>query len=191
MGDLFTVLRQEKIIAAIKTEEAFEKFLQTDITTAFLLRSGLADVGQYVDRAHQNGKIIFVHLDFVSGLATDRSAIEFVAREICPDGIISTRNPVIQAAASFDLSAVQRFFEIDSQSVETTVRSVLERKPKMIEIMPGIIPRVISELSQKIDTPIIAGGLIRDTEDAIGALRAGAMAISTASTTLWQEKGKL
>lgn len=54
-----------------------------------------------------------------------------------------------------------------------------------LEILPGIMPRVISEVASILQRPLIAGGLIRDDEDAVAALNAGAMAISTTKASLW------
>ena len=51
--------------------------------------------------------------------------------------------------------------------------------------MPGIIPRAISELKEKIAPPIIAGGMITQKSDVIQALKAGAIAVSTSKRELW------
>ena len=42
------------------------------------------------------------------------------------------------------------------------------------EIMPGLMPKVIKKLSQKTHIPIITGGLIKEKEDVINAIKAGA-----------------
>ena len=53
------------------------------------------------------------------------------------------------------------------------------------EILPGIMPRVIAEISTRTQVPVIAGGLLRDKADIMAAMRAGAAAVSTSAPSLW------
>ena len=53
------------------------------------------------------------------------------------------------------------------------------------EILPGIMPRVITEISTRTRVPVIAGGLLRDKADVMAAMRAGASAVSTSAPELW------
>ena len=55
--------------------------------------------------------------------------------------------------------------------------------------MPGIVPKVIKQVKSLYRTPIIAGGLIRDKEDTVNALAAGAISISTSCEAAWREMG--
>ena len=58
-------------------------------------------------------------------------------------------------------------------------------KPDFVEILPGIMPRVIAEISARTQVPVIAGGLLRDKADVMAAMRAGAAAVSTSAPSLW------
>ena len=58
-------------------------------------------------------------------------------------------------------------------------------KPDFVEILPGIMPRVITEISTRTRVPVIAGGLLRDKADVMAAMRAGASAVSTSAPELW------
>ena len=49
------------------------------------------------------------------------------------------------------------------------------------------MPKVIKKLSQKTHIPIITGGLIKEKEDVINAIKAGALSVSTTETSLWEE----
>ena len=51
--------------------------------------------------------------------------------------------------------------------------------------MPGVVPKVISEFSKKLEIPIIAGGLIESEDEMNLAFDAGASAISTGKKGLW------
>ena len=80
---------------------------------------------------------------------------------------------------------MQRFFVIDSQSVVTTVETAGLSKADMIEIMPGILTKVISKLKKELHVPIVAGGLIETNDEAVAAISAGAYAVSTGSKEIW------
>jgi len=65
--------------------------------------------------------------------------------------------------------------------------NIKENKIVAAEIMPGLMPKVIKKLSQKTHIPIITGGLIKEKEDVINAIKAGALSVSTTETSLWEE----
>ena len=51
--------------------------------------------------------------------------------------------------------------------------------------MPGAMPKVIRKIKSISRIPLIAGGLIADKEDVMGALSAGASAVSTSRQDVW------
>ena len=71
--------------------------------------------------------------------------------------------------------------------METAIESIRACDPSMVELMPGVVPKVIRRFCEEIRQPVIAGGLIETREEAIQALSAGAAAISTAKPALWRE----
>ena len=128
----------------------------------------------------------FIHIDLAAGIGKDESGLSFL-KNIGIDGIISTRVNIVKLAHKFGLFTVQRFFIVDSHSVDTTVEAIKSSKPDMIEIMPGIVTKVIKSLCSKVDIPIIAGGLIETPEEVSEILDSGASAVSTARHSLWGE----
>jgi glycerol uptake operon antiterminator len=102
------------------------------------------------------------------------------------DGIISTRTNIIKMAKEEGVFSIQRFFILDSHSIDTTLESLKSSKADMIEIMPGIIPKIIKRLKESVDIPIIAGGLIETKEEIKEILKSGAFAISTGKEELWK-----
>ena len=54
--------------------------------------------------------------------------------------------------------------------------------------MPGVVFRKISEFARKVNTPILAGGLIECEDDVDKAIAAGAKGISTANRKIWDYK---
>lgn len=57
-------------------------------------------------------------------------------------------------------------------------------KPDMIEIMPGVIGKIIKRFSMG-TIPVIAGGLIETKNEVTDAIRQGAIAVSTGNQKLW------
>ena len=88
-------------------------------------------------------------------------------------------------AKELGLLAVQRFFVIDSMaysSIEKQLRSV---KPDYIEILPALMPKVVSRICRISKVPVITGGLISDKEDVVSMLNAGAVCISSTNPDVW------
>ena len=54
-----------------------------------------------------------------------------------------------------------------------------------IEILPGVMPKIIKQIVEISTLPIIAGGLIQDKEDIMLALQAGATAVSSTKKEIW------
>ncbi|MGF6375197.1 glycerol uptake operon antiterminator [Clostridiales Family XIII bacterium PM5-7] len=175
---------KKPIAAAVRTEKDFSTALRSDVDMVFLLHSNIMNVNQCIKEIHSAGKKAFIHVDFAEGLGKDRFGLEFLAKQGV-DGVLTTRTNVVKMAKEFNLLTVQRFFMVDSHSVGTSLESIRIAKPDIIEIMPGIILKKIKEFSEKIEVPIIAGGIIETEEEVRAALAAGATVVSTGEANLW------
>ena len=162
-----------------------EAAVRSPVTTIFILNTDIFNLKSLVEKIRSSGKNVLVHIDFVEGLGKDQKAIDYVAQVARPDGIISTKSQHIKYAKEIGLFAIQRFFLIDSLSYHTTLRSIQQLKPDMVEIMPAVMPGVISRIARQIDVPVIAGGLIDTKKDIIEILKAGAVGASTGKRELW------
>ena len=169
MHPLAETLLDEPVIAAVKTDEALTAALASPCSTIFLLASTLLTVDGLVHRIHDAGKLAVVHIDLVDGLSS---------REIAVDSLI-------RRARHRGLLTVQRAFILDSLSLTSLSGQLEQGKPDFVEILPGIMPRVIAEISARTQVPVIAGGLLRDKADVMAAMRAGAAAVSTSAPSLW------
>lgn len=138
----------KKIAAAIRTEKDFSKALKSRVDVVFLLHSNIITVNQSVKEIHSAGKKAFVHLDFAEGIGKDRAGIEFLAKNGV-DGILTTRTNIVRMAKEYNLTTVQRFFIVDSHSLNTSMESIKISKPDIIEIMPGIVTKKIKEFREK------------------------------------------
>jgi glycerol uptake operon antiterminator len=130
--------------------------------------------------------MVFVHMEMVAGLGKDQAALEFIKTEMGSDGIITTKPNLVQAAKQLGLLTVQRLFILDSLSVQTGLKILQGNHPDLMEIMPGIIPKIIPEIKRHSQAPIIAGGMVSTKEEIIELLKCGAMAVSTSREQLWR-----
>lgn len=185
MHPLAETLLDEPVIAAVKTDEALTAALASPCSTVFLLASTLLTVDGLVRRIHEAGKLAVVHIDPVDGLSSREIAVDSLIALCSPDGIISTRPTLIRRARHRGLLTVQRAFILDSLSLTSLSGQLEQGKPDFVEILPGIMPRVIAEISARTQVPVIAGGLLRDKADVMAAMCAGAAAVSTSAPGLW------
>lgn len=176
-----------KVAASVRTDEDFKEALKSDVEVIFMQNSDILNVKEQITQAHSSGKKVLIHMDFAEGIGKDRAGLNFI-KLMGADGILTTKTGMIRSAKDIGLITVQRFFIVDSHSVDTAVESIKIARPDVIEIMPGVLEKKIREFAEKVDTPILAGGLIEFEEEVDSALEAGAKAVSTASKNLWNYK---
>lgn len=177
----------KQIIAAVRNSEELENAVKSDVGTIFHMAPNIVTLKEAVKKAHKENKKLFIHIDLAEGIGKDRYGIQY-AKSCGADGIISTRINMIKLAKEERLITVQRFFIVDSHSIETTVESVKASKADMVEIMPGTLTKVIKRLKDRIDMPIVAGGLIEEMSEYYDAVAAGAAAVSTGKEEFWYDK---
>ena len=173
------------VVASVKDEAGLEEALRSDCRVLFLLFGSLLDLTGHVERAKAAGKLVLVHLDLVEGLAPREVSVDYIARQTRADGVITTRPQLAKRARALGLISLQRFFLLDSMAVDSLRRSLEQDSCDLIEVLPGVMPKVIRQLAATVRKPIIAGGLIQDKEDVTGALAAGAVAVSSTSRSVW------
>ena len=179
---LMDLLEQCPVIAAVH-DRYFEKAVASPCDVIFLLGCNILTIPQRITEAHNAGKCIFIHVDLAEGLGKDRAGIQFCA-QAGADGIISTRANLIRAGRDLGLLTVQRFFALDSQGVDSIQELLDHSCPDLMEIMPGVIGKIIKRFANG-KVPLIAGGLVETKEDVTTALKLGAFAVSTGKETLW------
>ncbi|MEC0172495.1 glycerol-3-phosphate responsive antiterminator [Paenibacillus graminis] len=182
---LFAGSGNHRIIPAVRKAEDLQKACDSEWPMIFLLIGDLFTVKQYVRQGLEAGKKVFLHVDFIGGLGSDPLVVKYIAEKIGPTGIISTKNHMVKQAKKSGLLAIQRLFLIDTSALEHGINNVRQNESDALEVMPGLIPRVITELSSSTSRPIIAGGLIKDHQEIQTALQAGASAVSMGSPELW------
>ncbi len=173
------------VIAAVKDEAGLDGALASECGVIFLLFGTVLSVADLVNRVRAAGKLAIVHIDLVDGLSQREVAVDGLARMCAPDGIISTKPTLVRRARHLGMLTVQRAFILDSLALSNLPAQLGVGKPDFIEILPGIMPRVIAEITQSTATPVIAGGLIKYKEEVMAAMRAGAAAVSTTCPAVW------
>lgn len=179
---LYDCLERSPVIASFH-EQAFEKALEAPPEILFDLRANLKWEDERIKAAHKKGKFIFVHIDLADGIGKDKTGIEYLAG-LGVDGIISTRGQMIRYAKEAGLLTVQRFFALDTQGLDSIYELLEVSNPDLIEIMPGVISKVIERFAGG-SIPVIAGGLIETKTEVTAALAGGAAGVSTGMPELW------
>ena len=175
------------VIAAVKDEQQLEKAINSNCDIIFFLFGNVCNIGELVSRAKSAGKLAFVHLDLTQGLSGKEIAADFVKQFTEADGVISTRPVLIKYAKNLGLITVFRFFLVDSLSLSGLKKQIDSCGADFVDIMPGVMPKVIKKVCEIASVPVITGGLIADKEDVISALSAGAQCISTTCEKLWAD----
>ena len=118
-----SLFSRRKVAAAVRTEADFQAALNSEVDVVFMHGTNLLTLDEQIERAHNAGKKLFIHMDFAEGIGKDRYGLEFLAKQGV-DGILTTRTNVVKAAKEYGLITVQRFFIVDSHSLGTSVDSI-------------------------------------------------------------------
>lgn len=182
----YDAVTDNPIIAAIKDEKGLEKCLNSkDTSVVFVLYGDVSTIAGIVEQIKEAGKTVVAHMDLIAGLSSRVEAVDFISCYTKADGIISTRIEQIKRAKELSLSTIYRIFVIDSKVIDN-LNTHIKEYADIVEILPGLMPKIIKIMASNLGVPIIAGGLISEKEDVLAALNAGAIAISTTNPNVWE-----
>lgn len=185
MMNFADVLSEHPVIAAVRTPEAADSAIKSNAAVIFILGGSIMTLSDIVRKVHDNGKHAFVHIDLAEGLGRDDAAVEWCAKCLGADGLISTRPQLLRKASELGMVTIQRLFLMDSSSFEHGKKLLRNTPPDMAEVLPGIAPKAVRQLCQALNKPVIAGGMISEKSEIIAALDAGALAVSVSDERLW------
>ena len=183
--EFLEALEDSPIIAAIKDDEGLKKCISCDSRVVFVLYGDIISIPEVVMKIKESGKMAMVHADLISGLGSKEIAIDFLKKNTLADGIITTKPNLIKRAKELNLYTILRLFLIDSMAYENVERQVKAAKPDVIEVLPALMPKIVSKVCKLSPTPVIAGGLISDKEDILSLLNAGVTSVSTTNEKIW------
>ena len=185
--EFWDAVEDNPIIAAVKSMDDLEGCCKLeDIRVVFVLFGDICSIGDIVKKIKAAGKIAMVHVDLVGGLSPREIAVEYLKNNTDADGIITTKPSLIKKAKELSLYTVLRYFLLDSMAYENILTQQHIVHPDFIEVLPGAMPKDIQKLCSEIKVPVIAGGLIIDKESVMGALTAGATAVSSTNHNVWK-----
>lgn len=190
-NDFLQRLEARPVIAAVRDPKDMETAVRSRAAAVFLLGGSLMTLPGSVERAKASGKYVFVHLDLCDGLGKDAAAVDWIALAVRPDGLISTRQQLLRRAREHGLMTIQRLFLMDSESLRSGVKLISSAPPDLVEVLPGLVPKAIRALRERLGLPVIAGGMVTERADVEQALAAGAAGVSSSVRELWsmEEKG--
>lgn len=175
-------LEECPVIAAVRSA-GFDDAVNSQAEVIFLLEADVITIRDMLKTAHSKSKCVLIHIDLMHGIGKDKCGVEYLA-SLGVDGVITTKSALVKNAKEVGIAAIQRCFALDSQGVESIREMIRSSKPDFIEIMPGVIGKVIEKFASD-DIPVIAGGLVETKAEVISALGYGALAVSTGSKQLW------
>ncbi|MFA6940216.1 MAG: glycerol-3-phosphate responsive antiterminator [Clostridiaceae bacterium] len=179
------LLADNPIIAAVRDEDDLENAVKSKAKIVFVLFGDIINIPDISKKLMDNSKKVFIHLDMIGGLKADQAGVKFIKKYVNPSGIITTKTANIKYGNQQGLITIQRMFIVDSLSFKTGIKSLKDVSPNAIEVMPGVSADIIKRIREKVNLPIIAGGLVSQKSDIYSALDAGAVAISTTCRKLW------
>lgn len=183
----YDLIESNPVIAAIKDQDGLNECCSCEeIRVVFILFGDICNIGTIVRQVKDAGKMAMVHMDLIAGLSSKELAVDFIKTYTLADGIISTRPTMIRRARELSLCTTLRVFMLDSMALENLEKQVNGARPDIIEILPGLMPKVIKKICGQVRVPVIAGGLISEKEDVLAALAAGAISVSTTNPNVWR-----
>ncbi|HOA35453.1 MAG: glycerol-3-phosphate responsive antiterminator [Dethiobacteria bacterium] len=181
---LHRIIENHPVIPALKDDRGLQAVLNSDFQIVFILYGSISDIGEITEKVKRSGKMAFVNVDLIEGFANKEIVIQYMKKYTAAEGILSGKASMIKAAREQGFYTVHRLFVIDSFSFDNLDRQIEISRPDYLEILPGW-PKLVTWVMEKTDIPIISGGLICCKEDAIAALKAGAVAVCSTNPEVW------
>ena len=178
-------IEDSPIIAAIKDDEGLKKCLTSESRVIFILYGDICNIPDIVETVKSSGKIAMVHIDLIAGLSSKEIAVDFIQKYTKADGIITTKPALIKRAKELGLYTILRLFVIYSMAYSNIEHQLRTAKPDLIEVLPALMPKVLSKVCKLSTVPVIAGGLVSDKEDVMALLQAGVVSISSTNEKIW------
>jgi glycerol uptake operon antiterminator len=176
----------QKVLPAIRKMEDIEKMMSSRYEYLVIMDIHVSKLRPIFQLSKVSNKKLILHMDLVHGLNNDEYSTEFICQEFKPFGLISTKGSVIMKARDRGVLTIQRLFLLDSISLKKSLALLERTNPDFIEILPGILPKMIIDIRRLTNRKVFAGGLIDSVEEVEQAYHAGALSITTSNKELWR-----
>lgn len=180
------IFASSPVITAVKDDTGLERAMEKDCAIVFILYGNVCNISSIVKKVKERKKLAIVHVDLIAGLSSKEVAVDYIKENTRADGIISTRPGMVKRAMELGLIGGQRAFLIDSIALENTRKQLAAFQPDFMEIMPGMMPKILKRIRETTSVLLVAGGLLSDKQDIMAAFQAGVDAVSTTKEELWE-----
>lgn len=184
MTYFFDRIEINPIIAAVNDLEKLDMALESPCEIIFILTGNIFNLKEISNRVRNKSKGLYIYVDSIDGFSKDTWGLEYIIKNIYPDGIITEKDTLIKLAKDMGVFTIQRLVISDSKSLEYAINTIKRTRPNVVDILPGIMPQIIKTITDT-KLPVIASGLITEKDDLKSSLSAGAIAISTSNKSTW------
>lgn len=185
MNDFYERISKNPIIASVYNLDKLDNALDSKCEIIFLLTGNIFNLKEISNRVREKKKGLYIYVDSIDGFSKDTWGLEYIVKNICPDGIITSKHNLIKLSKDMGVFIIQRLFISDSNSLEDALSSIKINRPNVVEILPGIIPDIIKNIVDNTKISLISSGLISDKRDIDLSFKAGAIAISCSKEEVW------
>ncbi|MDR7857281.1 glycerol-3-phosphate responsive antiterminator [Tissierella sp.] len=185
MTSFYDRVSRNPIIAAVNNLDKLELALDSPCEIVFILSGNIFNLKEISNKVRLKNKGLYILIDSIDGFSKDTWGLEYIIKNIYPDGIITSKSNLVKLSKDMGVFTIQRLFIPDSDSLKSGIASIKNIRPGAIEILPGIMPKIIKSFINETKISVIASGLITDKVDLESSLKAGASAISTSHKEVW------
>lgn len=187
MNQLFETLMKYPIIASINNLDNLDTALNSSSNILFLNSGNIFNLKDISKRVKSKNKDLFINIDSIDGFSKDTWGLEYMAKNIELDGIITRKQNLVKLSKDMGIFTIQKIIIYDSLTLEYTLTMLKTLRPHAIDLSPGIILKIIEKINRDIMVPIIASGLLEEKQDINNALKAGAIGISSSNPKIWSD----
>ncbi|HZK33297.1 MAG TPA: glycerol-3-phosphate responsive antiterminator [Tissierellaceae bacterium] len=185
MKHFFDRISENPVIASIYDLDALNLALDSPCEIIFLLTGNIFNLKEIANKVRKANKGLYILVDSIDGFSKDTWGLEYIVKNICPDGIITEKNYLIKLSKDMGVFTIQRLYISDSYALKKDLDSIKKNRPNAVELLPGIVPAIISQVIKETKISLIASGLIRNKDGMNLAFKAGAIGISTSKKDIW------
>ncbi len=186
MTCFFDRIEKNPIIAEVKSLKDLDYALKSSCEIIFILTGNIFNLKEIAYRVKKENKALYIHIDSLNGFSKDTWGLEYIIKNIHPEGIISNKNSLISLSKNMGIFTIQNLFVIDSESLHNGIKNIISSRPNLIKLSPGIMPRITKKIIRDTNMPLISSGLISHFNDLDLAIDAGSIGVSTSNKGIWK-----
>ncbi|GCE45553.1 glycerol-3-phosphate responsive antiterminator [Thermosporothrix hazakensis] len=173
-----------KIIPVVENAVQLTQFMEHPQVKAVVLRHcNLLDLAPRIERAHQQGLLVYVNIDQIDGVHADADGLAYLSERCHVHGIVSNNPRVLTMGKALHFQTVQRVFAVDSTGLQASLTTVNLADVDLLDISPALVVPHLQEFPFPL--PFLASGLIYTPQQVQAVLKAGAQGVAVSQADLW------